>query len=94
MKGKTASFRVGKVSAFRRSKVWYLCYSEGGRRRRPRVGPDRDLARQMAAPETPSDGGTAWARISKGVSWPMQKFNLNRQFPPVVLSHCQIISSC
>ena len=49
MKGKTASFRIGKVSAFRRSKVWYLCYYEGGRRRRPRVGPDRDLARQMAA---------------------------------------------
>jgi integrase len=49
MKGKTASFRVGKVSAFRRSKIWYLCYYEGGRRRRPRIGPDRDLARQMAA---------------------------------------------
>ena len=49
MKGKTASFRVGKVCAFRRGKVWYLQYYEGGRRRRPRVGPDRNLARQMAA---------------------------------------------
>jgi integrase len=29
--------------------VWYLQYYEGAQRRRPRVGPDRDLARQMAA---------------------------------------------
>ena len=42
-------FRVGKVRAYRRGKVWYLYYYEGGQRRRPRVGPDRDLARQMAA---------------------------------------------
>ena len=49
MSPKTTSFRVGKVRAYRRGKVWYLSYYEGGRRRRPRVGPDRDLARQMAA---------------------------------------------
>jgi integrase len=49
MKGKTASFRVGKVRAYRRAKVWYLQHYEGGQRWRPRVGPDRDLARQMAA---------------------------------------------
>ena len=42
MKGKTASFRVGKVSACRRGKVWYLCYYEGGQRRRPRVGEIED----------------------------------------------------
>ncbi len=49
MKGKTASFRVGKVRAYRRGRVWYLQYYEGGQRQRPRVGPDRDRARQMAA---------------------------------------------
>lgn len=49
MKGKIASFRVGKVRAYRRGRVWYLHYYEAGQRRRPRVGPDRDLARQMAA---------------------------------------------
>ena len=30
MKGKTESFRVGKVHAYRRAKVWYLQYYEGG----------------------------------------------------------------
>ena len=49
MHAKAKSFRVGKVAAVLRGRVWYLCYVEGGRRRRPRVGPDRDLARQMAA---------------------------------------------
>lgn len=49
MKGKTTSFRVGKVRAYRRGSVWYLQYYEGGQRRRPRVGADRDPARQMAA---------------------------------------------
>jgi integrase len=43
------SFRVGKVRAYRRGRVWYLCYHEQGRRRRLRVGPDRDAARQLAA---------------------------------------------
>ena len=43
------SFRIGRVRAFLRGRVWYLCYHEHGRRRQPRVGPDRDLARQMAA---------------------------------------------
>src|SRR3954469_1996913 len=42
------SFRVGKVRAYRRGNVWYLCYREQGRRRQPRVGPDQDLARQTA----------------------------------------------
>ncbi len=49
MKGKVASFRVGKVRAYRRGRVWYLHYYEAGQRRRPRVGPDYNLARQMAA---------------------------------------------
>jgi integrase len=46
---KASSFRVGKVRADLRGKVWYLTYHENGRRLRPRVGSDRDAARQMAA---------------------------------------------
>jgi hypothetical protein len=46
---KPHSFRVGKVRAYRRGKVWYLCYHEHGQRRRPRVGPDQEAARQLAA---------------------------------------------
>ena len=49
MRQKSASFRVGKVRAYRRGRVWYLCYHDDGRRHRPRVGPDRDAARQLAA---------------------------------------------
>ena len=41
---KTKSFRVGKVRAFLRGKVWYLCYHEQGKRHQPRVGPDREAA--------------------------------------------------
>jgi len=44
-----SEFRVGRVKAFLRGQVWYLCYYEQGRRRRPRVGPDRDAAKQLAA---------------------------------------------
>jgi site-specific recombinase XerD len=43
------SFRIGKVHAYLRGRIWYLCYHEHGRRRRPRVGPDRNAARQLAA---------------------------------------------
>lgn len=43
------SFRVGKVRADLRGKVWYLTYFEDGRRRRPRAGASKDAARQMAA---------------------------------------------
>jgi integrase len=46
---RTKSFRMGKVRAYLRGQIWYLCYREHGQRRQPRVGPDRDLARQMAA---------------------------------------------
>jgi integrase len=46
---KSTSFRVGRVRANLRGRVWYLCYHEDGRRHQPRVGPDRDVARQMAA---------------------------------------------
>ena len=49
MRKKSVSFRVGKVRAYLRGKSWYLCYHETGRRRRPRVGPDREAARQLAA---------------------------------------------
>ena len=46
---KADQFRVGKVLAYLRGSVWYLYYHEQGQRRRPRVGPDKDVARQMAA---------------------------------------------
>ena len=49
MSKKSDSFRVGKVQAYRRGRVWYLCYHDNGKRRRPRVGPDREAARQLAA---------------------------------------------
>jgi integrase len=32
-----------------RGRVWRLCYHDNGKRRRPRVGPDRQAARQLAA---------------------------------------------
>lgn len=43
------SFRVGKVRGDLRGRVWYLTYHEHGQRKRPRLGPDREVARQMAA---------------------------------------------
>lgn len=43
------SFRVGKVHGYLRGRVWYLCYHEHGKRHRPRIGSDREQARQMAA---------------------------------------------
>ncbi len=43
------SFRVGLVRAYRRGKIWYLCYRENGRRQQPRIGSDRDAARQSAS---------------------------------------------
>ena len=46
---KSTSFRVGKVTGYLRGRVWYLCYFENGKRRRPRVGAERDAARQLAA---------------------------------------------
>ena len=42
-------FRIGKVQAYLRGKIWYLCYHENGARRRPRVGTDREAAKQLAA---------------------------------------------
>ena len=48
-RGNTKSFRVGRVRAYRRGKIWYLCYRENGRRRQPRIGPDQDQARQTAS---------------------------------------------
>jgi integrase len=44
-----SSFRVGKVQVYLRGRIWYLCYHENGRRRRPRVGPDGNAARRLAA---------------------------------------------
>ena len=49
MPKKFISFRIGKVQAYLRGHIWYLCYHENGLRRRPRVGTDRDAARQLAA---------------------------------------------
>jgi integrase len=49
MSGKKSSFRVGKVRGDLRGKVWYLTYHENAKRRRPRVGPDKEAARQLAA---------------------------------------------
>lgn len=46
---KSSSFRVGRVQAYLRGRVWYLRYQEEGQRRQPRVGPDRQAARQLAA---------------------------------------------
>lgn len=44
-----ASFRVGRVAVYQRGRVWYLRYHEQGKRHQPRVGPDRQAARQLAA---------------------------------------------
>src|SRR5208283_1739614 len=49
MAKRIASFRVGKVLAYLRGQNWYLCYHENGRRLRPRVGPARAAAQQLAA---------------------------------------------
>jgi len=49
LRANTKSFRVGRVRAYQRGSVWYLCYRENGRRRQPRIGPDRDQARKSAA---------------------------------------------
>lgn len=44
--GILASFRKARVCSGR---VWYLSYFEQGRRRQPRVGRDREAAKQLAA---------------------------------------------
>ena len=49
MPTKSKSFRIGKIQAYLRGRVWYLCYFENGRRRRPRIGSSREAARQLAA---------------------------------------------
>jgi integrase len=49
MSGRSNSFRVGRVRAYLRGQVWYLCYHQDGKRRRPRVGADREAARLLAA---------------------------------------------
>lgn len=49
MTARSASFRIGRVRAFLRGRVWYLAYYELGKRRQPRVGPDRQEAKQLAA---------------------------------------------
>jgi len=49
MPQKGKPFRVGRVSGYLRGRVWYLCYWENGKRRRPRVGADRGAAKRLAA---------------------------------------------
>ena len=49
MAAQGTSFRVGRVRAYRRGRIWHLGYYENGRRRRPRAGPDCDAVRQLAA---------------------------------------------
>ena len=44
---KSNSFRVGKVTGYLRGRVWYLRYFENGKRRRPRVGAERDAGRLL-----------------------------------------------
>jgi integrase len=60
----TPSFRIGKVQAYLRGRIWYLCYHENGRRHRPRVGPDRKAARQLAAHVNAQLEGGAPAALS------------------------------
>ena len=48
-KTRADQFQVGSVRGYLRGSVWYLCYHEQGQRRCPRVGPDKTVARQMAA---------------------------------------------
>lgn len=40
---------VGRVKLVPRGTIWYLCYHEHGRRRRPRIGPDFEQAKRAAA---------------------------------------------
>lgn len=49
MTARSAPFRVGRVRAYLRGRIWYLAYQENGLRRQPRVGPDRQAAKQLAA---------------------------------------------
>jgi integrase len=49
MRKKSVSFRVGKVQACLRGKMWYLCYHENGQRHYPHIGTNREAARQLAA---------------------------------------------
>ena len=70
-------FRVGRVSAYLRGKVWYLRYHEDGKRRQVRAGADKSAVRQLAAQvnaqlETGAPSATGFEPISIGAlrsSW-------------------------
>jgi len=49
MPARSGTFRVGRVRVFLRGQIWYLAYYEQGQRHQPRVGPDRQAAKQLAA---------------------------------------------
>ena len=44
-----SDFRVGRVFVYRRGRVWYLRYHQGGKRHQIRVSADKSAARQLAA---------------------------------------------
>ena len=47
--GSRTSFKVGRVTAYLRGKVWYVRYFENGKRIQRRVGPKQGEAEQLAA---------------------------------------------
>ena len=49
MASRSSLFRIGRVQAFLCALTWYLCYHENDKRHRPRIGPDREAAKQLAA---------------------------------------------
>lgn len=66
---RSASFRVGRVAVYQRGRVWYLRYHEQGKRHQPRVGPDKQAARQLAAQvnaqlETGTPASTSYTPLS------------------------------
>lgn len=65
------SFRVGRVKGFLRGSAWYLCYHENGQRRRPRIGPQQDAARLLAAQTNAQlESGAATAMSFEPISIP------------------------
>lgn len=65
------TFRMGRVKGYLRGRVWYLCYFENGQRRRPRVGPELDAARRLAAQVNAQlDSGAATALSFEAISIP------------------------
>jgi hypothetical protein len=49
MRKNCTTFRVGKVTAYKRGSVWYLRYVESAKRHQPRIGCDLAAVQQAAA---------------------------------------------